>query len=41
MTYDEFIRQKIHQVEPAGFDPLPILAPLFPWQTAAELGATA
>lgn len=32
MTYDEFINTKVKRVLPQGFEPMPILAPLFPWQ---------
>lgn len=34
MSYDEYISSKIKTVKPVGFDPLPILAPLFPWQAS-------
>lgn len=33
-NYDQFLREKVKQAQPAGFEPLPILAPLFPWQAA-------
>lgn len=32
MTYDDFIKTKVKRVLPQGFEPMPILAPLFPWQ---------
>lgn len=32
IDYDQFIRAKNRVRQPAGFDPLPITAPLFPWQ---------
>lgn len=32
MDYDDFIDAKTKVMEPAGFEPLPILAPLFDWQ---------
>jgi DNA modification methylase len=32
MTYDDFIDSKVKTAQAAGFEPLPILAPLFDWQ---------
>jgi SNF2 family DNA or RNA helicase len=34
MSYDAFIAGKVRTVQSSGFEPLPILAPLFDWQKA-------
>jgi len=32
MEYDQFIKAKTKRAESHGFEPLPIIAPLFEWQ---------
>lgn len=34
MNYDDFIKSKVRAAQTCGFEPLPIIAPLFDWQKA-------
>lgn len=34
MNYDDFIKSKVRSAQVCGFEPLPIVAPLFEWQKA-------
>ena len=34
MNYDDFIKSKVRSAQTCGFEPLPIVAPLFEWQKA-------